>query len=71
MLQQILSQALRKEHREAGLFLDEEDDHFLYLKCRACKGKRVAAFNSRAATIESILDAADKHNHNKKESVTA
>lgn len=58
MLQQVLSQALRKEHREAGLYLDEEDDHFLYLKR---DGKRLAAFHAPTVTVVAILNEADKH----------
>ncbi len=56
MLRDILSQALKKEHRDAGLYLKEDED-FLYLK----RGDEIkATFNSRRATIEEILKAADE-----------
>lgn len=60
---QILTQALRPEHREAGLYL-EEDDHVLYLK----QGDEVLArWSATGATIASIWNEADKYIHSKEE----
>jgi hypothetical protein len=56
MLEAILSQALRKEHRAAGLYLDEEDDHLLHLKYGT---KRLATFSERVE-LKILLDEADQ-----------
>lgn len=52
----ILNRILRREHLEAGLYL-ETDDHNLYLK----QGSRtLAIFSARGATLEEILYEADQ-----------
>ena len=53
----MLTRMLRKEHRRAGLYL-EEDDHILCLM----QGQQVlAGFSSLGATLENILLEADKY----------
>lgn len=54
---EILSQVLRPEHREAGLYL-EEDDHTLYLK----RGDEVLArWSAPGASRDSILNESDRY----------
>lgn len=58
---EILSQVLRPEHREAGLYLGE-DDHVLYLK----RGDEVLArWSATGTTIDLILDKADRYIHSR------
>lgn len=60
---EILTQVLKPEHREAGLYL-EEDDHTLYLK----QGNEVLArWWATSATVTSIWNEADKYIHSKEE----
>lgn len=59
----ILTQVLRPEHREADLYL-EEDDHTLYLK----RGDEILAkWSTTGASRDSIWNAADKYAHSKEE----
>lgn len=58
MLRELLERVLKPEHKAAGLFLEEEDDHFLLLKR---EGRVLAVFSSLGATIEAIQATADKH----------
>ncbi|MBA7568823.1 hypothetical protein ES708_10558 [subsurface metagenome] len=54
---QILTAILKEEHRQQGLYL-EEDDHFLYLK----RGQRLLAkFSATGATVGEIQKEADKY----------
>jgi len=54
MLQALLTQ----EQRDAGLYLEEPDDHILVLK----RGRQVVArFSQGGATPESIQREAQKH----------
>lgn len=57
MLREVLDAALTREQREAGLYLDEDED-FLYLRDR--EGKRQAVFSSKGATVKAIRDKADE-----------
>lgn len=58
MILGILPQILSKEHRDAGLFL-EQDDHLLFLN-QINKLLPVAVFSATGATIEEILYEADQ-----------
>ena len=58
MLELILSQALRKEHRAVGLSLSEASDHELLLINGT---KTIAVFNATRATMEEIYKVADKY----------
>ena len=54
---QILTAALKEEHRRAGLYL-EEDDHTIYLK----RGRQtLAKFSAATDPLEYILAEADKY----------
>jgi hypothetical protein len=54
-----ISEVLRPEHREAGLYL-EEDDHTVSLK----RGNQVLArWSATGASKDSILSIADKYIH--------
>jgi hypothetical protein len=56
MLQGILSHTLKKSHKDAGLYLKEDED-FLYLK----RGNEtLASFWSYTVTIEAIWEEADR-----------
>ena len=57
MLQEILTRTLKKSHRNAGLYLDEDED-FVYLKK---DDKILAVFSAVGATIESVWMEADKY----------
>lgn len=57
MLREILTQSLKKHHRQAGLYLEEDDD-FVYLK----KGdKALKVFSSKGVTFQDIWEEADKY----------
>jgi len=56
MLREVLDAALTKEQRQAGFYLEEDED-FLYL---FREGKSQAVFNSKRATIKAIRDEADR-----------
>lgn len=58
MLEALLKQILKPEHRAAGMELSEEDDHCVHLFQH---GKRIATFSATSATIEKIWEEADKH----------
>jgi len=52
----ILSEVLKPEHRQAGFYLEDDED-FLYLK----RGdKVVAVWNATRASIESVKAEADR-----------
>ena len=52
-----LTELLKEEHRQAGLYL-EEDDHILYLK----KGQEtIARFSATVARIDLIHAVADAY----------
>ncbi len=53
-----LTKILKPQHRQTGLYLEEDED-FLYLKCIGVS-KTLATFSTRGATIESIWEEADK-----------
>lgn len=53
---EILTALLRKEHREAGLYL-EEDDHLLYLMGG---GKILAFWWATSVTVQEVWEEADK-----------
>lgn len=55
MLKELLSQSLAKAHREAGLYL-EEDDHVLYLKRN---NHVVSRFNATKVSFDEIYRVAD------------
>jgi len=57
MLKEVLNATLTREQREAGIYLEEDED-FLYLFDRW--GKRQAVFSSKGATVKAIRDEADK-----------
>jgi len=60
---EILTEVLRPQHREAGLYL-EEDDHTVYLK----QGDEVLArWPATGATIASIWNETDKYVHPREE----
>ncbi len=51
-----LDRILKREHRQAGLYLDEDED-FVYLK----QGDKVlGVWNATKATAETIIAAADR-----------
>ena len=51
-----LGRILKREHRQAGLYLDDDED-FLYLK----RGyKVVAIWNATKATAETVIAEADR-----------
>ena len=53
----ILTRALKEEHRQVGLYL-EEDDHLLYLM----RGQRILErFSVTGVSIEAVHKAADKY----------
>jgi len=53
---QILTRVLKEEHRQAGLYL-EEDDHILYLM----RGQQtLARFSATGLTIEELHKEADR-----------
>jgi len=56
MLKQVLIGVLTKEQREAGLWLDEVDDHILELK----QGQITRAILSSSTTIQEIQKEAQK-----------
>lgn len=53
-----LQKALTTEQREAGLYLEEEGDHFLHLKRGT---KYLATFYQTTTTVEAIRQEADRH----------
>ena len=56
MLREVLDACLKPEQKEAGFYMEAEED-FLYLK----RGDKVlATWNARVATIVSIRDEAGK-----------
>ncbi len=57
MLRGILDSALTIEQRQAGFYLEEDED-FLYLFDR--EGKRQAVFSSKGAKYKEIRDEADR-----------
>jgi len=57
MLKEILEAALTREQREAGFYLEEDED-FLYLYDR--ESKRQGVFSSKGATVKAIRDHADQ-----------
>jgi hypothetical protein len=57
MLQEILTTVLKPEHREAGLYLDEDED-FVYLKHG---DKTLATWYGRSVTPTQIWEAADTY----------
>jgi len=57
MLKEVIEAALTREQREAGLYLEEDED-FLYLFDR--EGNRHAVFSSKGATVKAIKDEADQ-----------
>jgi hypothetical protein len=59
----VLTEVLRPEHREAGLYL-EEDDHTVYLKQG---GEVLARWSATGATIAPIWNEADKYVHPREE----
>ena len=55
---EILTSALRKEHRDAGLYLEEDVEGFIYLK----RGDKVLkTWHGRTATVEEVWIEADKN----------
>lgn len=53
----ILTRALKEEHRQAGLYL-EEDNHLLYLM----RGQKILErFSATGVSIEAVHEAANKH----------
>jgi len=53
-----LDDILTRRQRKAGLYLEEEEDHFLLLK----RGGRIlAVFSQTGTTVEAIRQEADKH----------
>jgi len=59
MTEDVLQAVLTQEQREAGLYLEEPDDHTVELKDKA--GERLAAFNSVSATVVAIRREGDRH----------
>jgi len=57
LLPEILQQALNARQRGYGFYLEEVDDHTLFLML---KDERVAKFSSTGATQLAIQDAADR-----------
>lgn len=57
MLKEILAAALTKEQRDAGLYLEEDED-FLYLFDR--DSNRHGVFSSKGAKVKAIRDKADE-----------
>ena len=57
MIRGVLEACLTKEQREAGLYLEEDED-FLYLYDR--EGKRHGVFSSKGAKEKSIREAAQR-----------
>ena len=57
ILREVLDAVLLRRHRDAGLYLEEDED-FLYLYDR--DGKRRAVFCALGATFEGIRAKADK-----------
>lgn len=55
---QVLTAALKPRHREAGLYLEEDED-FVYL--RDGSDLPVATFHGRSATIPEFWAAADAY----------
>ena len=60
MRPETLQAALTKEQREAGLYLDEPDDHTLLLK-REGQGPHLAAWYQTTATIKDIRETANHY----------
>lgn len=58
---QISTQILRPEHREAGLYL-EENDHTLYLKR---DDEILAKWSATGASRDSILNESDRYMQSK------
>jgi len=57
MLQEVLTAALKPEHRDAGLYLEEDED-FVYLK----HGNKVEGiWYGRTVTVAKIWALADKY----------
>ena len=54
---EILSQILRKEHRQADLTLDEDED-FVYMRHR---GKLIATFIAFTVPIKMLWNTADEY----------
>ncbi len=53
---QLLTMALKEEHRQSGLYLEDDED-ILYLK----RGQEtLARFRSTSVTIEALHEEADK-----------
>lgn len=59
----VLTEVLRPEHREVGLYL-EEDDHTVYLKQA---DEVLARWSATGTTIASIWNEADKYAHPREE----
>ena len=57
MLKEILADALTKEQRDSGLYLEEDED-FLYLYDR--EGKSRGVFSSKVATVKVIRNTANE-----------
>ena len=57
MLKEVLTATLMQRHRDAGLYLDEDED-FLYLK-REGGSKPLATWWALTATVAMVRDAAD------------
>lgn len=58
MRPEVLKAALTKEQQEAGLYLEEPDDHTLLLK-RKGQGLHLAAWYQTTATIKDIRATAN------------
>jgi hypothetical protein len=56
---EILDVILRKQHREVGLYLDEDEHNlFLKLKGQVCP---LCVWSATGATVSDILEQADQH----------
>ena len=56
MLSHILTNLLEQRHRDAGMYV-EEDEHFVYLKQA---GQKTVVFSSVAVTPEELIKEANK-----------
>ena len=54
---ELLTVTLKPAHREAGLYLEEDED-FVYLKD---KGKMLSTWHGRVVTIDQIWEVADQY----------
>lgn len=57
MLQEVLTAVLKPEHREAGLYLDEDPCTLYLMK----DGKVLDFWNATKATVEEVWEAADTY----------